>query len=335
MTAFNWTLELSDTVTTIDFTVSPYELTDWTPSAGAVGEATVTGQLTVRLLQGVLTALTNVRTIERLLRQARRYQETGLGNAVYLRFKEDTAADQYRSEILAGIVEFDRRVLGTHWRSDVLLLTLLYTRRNYWEGPEAEVPLVNGNGSGMGGRKVFNYGDATGVSPNVKHNHVQIAAADVTGDLPANCRIELINNTIAPRNRHHYVAHAILPDPANLTHILEGEDSTGGTDFVDANASGGDYTRFALGAAETDELTWALSTALLDALGDNWYKILCRFHNLPSSSSEIRLKLMYQSTEFWRQDSMLTLGTSDFLQDLGNLRIEPTFLAARATRSTW
>ena len=332
MTTRDYILDLYDGTTTVTLTTAPYKSLDW-PVAGPARSATTTESLRIRAVQAVATTLTDIRVIETMFEQARQRWEGGaprlLIPAVYLRWTETAAGTQYRSEILEGQVDYDPSFFGPMWLRDIEAFTLVYTRLNFFEGPEDEIALENGNEDvagtqQTGGLEIFNNNEATGAAPNRMVNHVLINAAEVVGDLPSPCRIEIINTVAGtPRSRNHYIGHSVWPTPASLDWYLEAEDGTGGVDTADVTASGDVFVRYALTDTEATAITWAVTEAQLDAFGSNWYVVLMRLNAVAASTTKVRLKLQYQSTTFWQQEKQTTLDVTNFLQEIGIINFDP------------
>jgi hypothetical protein len=325
-TPVTYSLEIWDGVNTIDLTAPPYHILDpggYVPQEPAEGRPDVTESVQVLIDEPIASARLKLQAIRRALQQAARFQRLPLGNPVYARYKLHAGDDQYRTEILYGRVELDRRTMDLHWRNDKLVFTLDWRRQPWWEGPEDEIALKNGNGDGTGGRTIENHDDGDAGDDA----YLEIDGDEIAGDLPAPVRLEITNSEAGtPRGYTYYVSHALLPDPDNLDFILEAEDGAAGT--AEGGNSGGSYARHALLTSETAAYTWALTTAQLNAYGGNWYLALARFRAAVPSSTKLRLQLKYQSTMFWQQDAQVIPNTTDRLQALGSLQLPPAILGA-------
>jgi len=242
------------------------------------------------------TERSDIATINRLLEQARRYQLLRVGNAVYVEYKPaNTDASFYRSEVRDG-----RVVIGTYRQGSVI-----WTRESFWEGPETQIPLTNGNGTNnITGLTVYNHDDA-----DAGHdNYVSIAAVDVVGDLPAPPRLEITNNyNSTARAANVFVAHNVNSNPGTLAHILEAESATGGTTTENANSSGG-YDKALSWAVttETQLLDWTISTAVLNACAGNFFRLLIRLTgNLAYSDLWLKVKINMEGTVIWESEWIL------------------------------
>lgn len=77
--------------------------------------------------------------IDQALSLARRRQQRGLGERVYVEYQPDGYAETYRSELLGGRVELADDALGWQWADRNIEILIGWLRRFYWEGPEAQI----------------------------------------------------------------------------------------------------------------------------------------------------------------------------------------------------
>jgi hypothetical protein len=266
------------------------------------------------------------RAIELALAQARRYQKKPIGDRVYVEYQPDGYSGYYRSEILDGRVELSDESTGWQWLDKNIEIRVAWKRRHYWEGAETQIPLTNGNGTNnTSGLTVRNHDDG-GAGDD---NYVQIAAADVAGDIDAPLRLEMTNNyNSATKASNFWIARNVLSDPANLTHILEAEAGSGGTTQADATCSGGNRKDFSWSATTEQELlSWDLSTALLNACSGNYFRVLARFLSMSYSDMWMRWRIKLVLTTIWEGPQFL-LTASAPIQDLGVLQLPPYMVGA-------
>lgn len=282
------------------------------------------------ILRGGKAAIeATIAVLNRLFLQARTYKRRRVGARVYVQYKLANADTLFRSEISDGRIDYDPKELLTLSANSILEVVVSWTRRFFWEGAEAELALTNGNGSSLtGGINVFNANDGTGGSPNKIHNYVEIAAASVAGDLPAPVRLGILNATNnANKDDTVWIAHNVNSDPANLTHMLEAEAGTGGSNQADATCSGGSRKDLSVTASESELLTWTLSSALLSFCAGNYFTILARLpltNSANINNTKFRLKLKDSTSVVWtgpqiRPDSTLSYA----ILPLGTVRLPP------------
>jgi len=271
----------------------------------------------------------SINILNQLFDQARYRQRTGLGDRVYVEFQPVDGEDWYRSEVLSGRVLIDDSYrLGLQLSSQELFSTIIFTRRYYWEGPEEQIPLTNGNGiDDLDGLTVYNCDDDLGEYVS-RDNWVSIAAEDVVGDLPAPIRLEM-ENTYNDEDglAQVWISHNVHSNPESMTHILEAEDATGGTTKNWAFSSGGQYQQYTVSGTEQElAFTWDLTSEMLANCAGNYFKLLARFQTgMDPRNFYFQFKLYYrQLSPIWEsqevnpeQDFALTI------RDLATVQLPP------------
>jgi len=266
--------------------------------------------------------LTAQHSLETLLEQAKNRQERGVGDPVYVEYRKADSGDVYRSELLRGTFEPGSRTAGEMWWDAASVEAVLaWERRWYWEGPESELSLSNGHGSGTGGVTVYNHDDAG------HDNYVAISGSAVDGVVPAAVRLELENTyNVSTRAYNLYVGHNVWSNPSSITRILEGEDAAyGGSSSASASSSGGYYQGVTWsGDAATYVLRFVLSTAMLNAYAGGWFRLLGRFATSPTGV-KITPKVTFPSGVPLTVVSELPEATLTSLriQDLGVVQLPP------------
>lgn len=261
-----------------------------------------------------------VQEIEDAFLQAELYQSRRLGSPVYVEFQPDGAAVAQRSEILTGRIEYDQRVLDMQWLNRKIEASIFWTRRWFWELPEVELALSTGGAPMTGGVTLYNHNSADPL-----RNFVSFTPPG--GVIPAPIRLE-ITNTIntATRNYTYYINHAVHSNLSAVSHILEAEAATGGTAVAAATSSGGFYKTFTWAGDTSQEVgTWTLSTALLNALGGNYVRMLARFVSI-TAGTWLKWKIKLEATTIYESEELLT-GT-EALQDLDTLQLPPYLVGA-------
>jgi len=262
-----------------------------------------------------------------LLEQARDYQRTRLGKRVFLYEQRSANSPVWRSEIVAGRYRSDASVIeeigmtGPQRR-----LTILFTRRYYWEGDEVALPLTNRNGTAV----------TTPLSISGHHdasNDNFVSLGPVAGEMPTPPIVK-IKNTLDSTNRMREVYLALnsrsLPD--TFSHILQGEAAaSGGTTETAAAASGGQYRRFTWSATtETEAISWDLSSSLLNACRGNFFRIMMWLHNsvsLGSNVMEVRFDVQFLLSTIY-QSRWAAIRTGKRLQETVSLQLPPYLVGA-------
>lgn len=261
--------------------------TEWLLAA-ADGDAETVGEAIGLLVRAASkTALqTLVRSIDRLLDDAARRTRTQAGARVFLTVKWDGEADTWRSEVLGGRLEMANA--AAQWGRLALDGTLAITRRAFWEGPETQLPLTNGNGTNnTSGLDIFNCSDGSGTSPNKRHNYAQIAGADVAGSSPAPLKIELKNatgNTMLISNL--YLTCNAHCDPVNLAHMIEAESRAyGGTVQADSACSGGSKAML-VSYVSGAQIYWNLTETIISKTAGAWVRLLLALRSRTATQVE-------------------------------------------------
>jgi hypothetical protein len=273
-------------------------------------------------LRGTAAAIrSTVASIEMLLQAAIRRQETGVGDKVYVTFAplSETA---YRSEITDGRVVWStdpglRRLGDTN---PTVRIDVIWTRAAGWDGDLTQISLsANGQSASTSARTLTN-DPANG-------NWVQMAAAQVTGDMPTPVMLELTNATGgAQAYRKLFVNVNASSDPANLVHYLQGEAVvSGGTPTVDGSSSGGNM----LGIDSTTTATtyqWTLPAADMQRTKGRRARITARMTRI-SGAVYVQLKVLDSAgaQTLWTGDEIALPNTStdDTLQDFGIVPLPP------------
>jgi hypothetical protein len=279
----------------------------------------------VRLTQAAANRaalVTAQHSIETLLTQAQLHQEKGVAAPVYVEYRKADSGDVYRSEILRGTFEPSQETAGeAWWEAASVQATLAWKRRFYWEGPESELSLTNGHGTGTGGVTVYSHDDSG------HDNYVAIAGSAVEGVIPAAIRLEMENTyNVSSRAYNVYVGQNLWSNPTTMSHILEGQDvAYGGSSVASSSCSGGYYRSVSWsGDNATYVLRWVLSTAMLNAYAGGWFRMLGRFTTSPTDV-KITPKVTFPSgtpLTVVAEAPEATL-SSRRIQDLGVLQLPP------------
>jgi hypothetical protein len=326
-------LSLTDGTTTVSLATSSVYLLDYVPRTPVRKNdewQDVTESATV-MVQAATSALAQaaINSIEKLLRQAEERQPNTGSDRVFVTYQMSSDASAWRSEILAGRVELNDDA-WRHWNTKTVEALVIWTRRYYWEGVEAEIDpefistggnVVNDGGTGL-----------------------WIPAAEVTGVIPAPVRLEMTNdNGISVSFRRFFLSLNVFADPGeqfdSAYHILEGEAATsvsaGGSDVSLGTCRGGAYKEMAWTGSATHAgnfMNWTLTAAMLASFGGERLRLLVRLPTAPAAGTYIKLALKIPAgatplTTIWESGEIL-LNTTYLLQDLGTIRLPPVDLSA-------
>lgn len=291
----------------------------------------VTETIEVRINGAYSVVQAKLRDINRMLVYA---SENKIGPfGVWLKFAMNDTDDLWRSRVYGGMIDYDAK-MAYYLKRSQLKIGLILERDGFWEGPEAQIPLTNGNGTNnTAGLNVYNCNDGTGTSPNKKNNYVEIAAASVGGDLPAPVRLEMTNqyNDAILLNQIR-VGHNVNSTPDLFQHFIEGESASyGGTSNASAGASGGYYRNFSwAGDSQVQIGRWSLDSTFLNRANRNYFKIIGGFLLNFAAGIRLQFKLMYtvDSPLTVISESHEVVTTGEKMQEIGELQIPPWLLPA-------
>ena len=326
------TLSVTDGTTTISLTSSGVVLTGYMPKAPDFDAATGTYKNVTEPVEFLIadTTTANVQAklaaLDVLLQGARRAQN-GRGARVYLHFQAGADSAAWRSEILDYRLELGEDAAVGLYQAR-LECTLIVVRRFYWEGTTlTNLALSNSATSGAtSGLNIYNHDD----SGTGHDNWVQIASTDVTGVLPAGCQVRLTNNIGASRTfTKIYLALNAYSDPANFSHILEGESrASGGTVVSDATYySNGQALNFTIGSGITPgtaAFVWTLPAATLQDAAGRPFRLLARFvGGSGTTTAYAEVRAANGTSVLWRGDTVAMPDLYGGLLDFGVVPLPP------------
>ena len=270
-----------------------------------------------------------IANIERFIENMTRRQSTRSGDRGYLYIQMSSDAEVWRSEIVSARLQMGDDTLRL-WGNNGAEVMLIVTRRPFWETvDEVELPLDNSSAGGKatGGVTIYNHDDAT----TGHDNWVEVAAADVVGNLPAPLRLK-ITNTSGSTLLTNYFYQAVNAHfaPTTFAHVVEGEGAYGTSTVADANSSGtSGFGRASWVGAINHNLYlmgWTIANAKLIQTAGGFFRVLARFANTPPTGIELRLSVKADPppallTTLWQGPKMTATGNK--LQDLGVLQLPP------------
>lgn len=296
---------------------------NWRNGGEIVAQAkrNVTESVSVVLAGSSSAVISQVRAIEALF-PVEEAQRRPASETLYVQYRQEATGDVYRSEVLAGRVEWSSSLFSAGLASGAVEITIIWQRRWFWEDAMLrDVPLSNGNGSNVtNGLTIWNHDDGgTG-----HDNWVTVNAASVGGVIPAPAQIEM--ETLQNIWLHKMcIGHNVQAAPTSLAVMLEGESSVqGGSNSADAYASNGAwrYVSWAAPANGVVIFQWNLSASTLAKMRGNYFRVLARIYSIPSDAY-VTVSLRYPtnfllSTIASTQETMIQ---NAYLQDWGLLKI--------------
>lgn len=284
------------------------------------------------MVKGAL-AVDKIRSINRFFEYAR--NNTIGPNGVWVYFSID-GGTAWRSRIYNGMISYNNR-LYSQFRRGVIRATIFIERDPFWEGPEQQIPLTNGNGTNnTSGLNVYNANDGAGSAPNKRNNYIEIADNAISGDLPAPVRLEMTNqfNSYA-RLSELWISHNVYSTPATFQHVIEGEAGIalqGGITNQAASGYSGGYVKDFVwsNSYQTPLVRFNLNTAYLNAANKRWFKILCVFTSSVQQDIRLQTKIMFPAgailTTVASSQEVLLSGAR--IQEIGEIQIPPWLLSS-------
>lgn len=220
---------------------------DFTPSIGEGREPdSITTDTFPMYVGGTSRAdlATKLNALQTAFEGARIWQDTGAGLRTFVNWQPEGYAAGRRSEVVSGGYS-----LASGWKNQFsntaghrALIDVSITRRNWWEGAEAQISLTNDNGTdNTSGLPIYHNNSAIGTAPTKQVNYVDITPEKVLGEVPCNVRIELtyVSGTIrAPifvqssNNQSYGTTSAFWNEnPSGYWTAIASPTSTGGTAY--------------------------------------------------------------------------------------------------------
>lgn len=318
-------LTVTDGTNTVTLTATDAYLEQFEHIAADPLATSVVERQTVSFIGGNSAIDANLQELDLLFVQARRYHEERVLPQVFINFSLD-GTTTWRSEVFSGRVVSTGNIVKYERATGVRSASVIWERAPYWEGPEAQIPLTNGNDTDdLDGLAIWNHDD----SDAGDDNWVQIAAASVTGDLPAPCRIQITNTfNSATAAYTYFIGHNWFSDPANFAHVLEAENADYPTtgDTSSASYSNGEYKTIALPATLGYLMRWDLDATFLSRSKGNYFRMLALFTATPSPNTWLKAKLTFPMTSILTtvaESPAVKLDGINVLQEIGVLQIPP------------
>ncbi len=266
-----------------------------------------------------------IQAIELALEHARQHPKDADG--CWINYAVNGTETPWRSRVINGAVLQDAQ-LEARWKQGKAKLGVAVTRKPFWEGPETALPLSNPNGTGLTtGINVFNCNDGAEYSPsNKRHNYVDIAAADVDGNLPTPIKLMMTNTYAANSLAHLWIGHNYT-DPANAIWNLEAEAALEKTGAENATCSGGfEVSETVNGDTPMALFVWSLTSEQMSAAKGQWVHAIPRFSNanaLPNIRFSFAIRWSAFRLKIWQSDPYLPTSKKLAIRDMASFRLPP------------
>lgn len=307
-------------------------LTDYRQGSANEEEPSSTDKAKVVLLSSLSTIQATVGSLNKLFRQARNFQRSRVGPRVFVE-RDLGDGTWWRSETQDALPVLLDSSLDSGIATGKMELELVFTRVNYWEGAEAQLPLTNANGTdNTSGLTIYSIDD----SQSGKDNWVDIDGVnDVTGDLPAAVKLEIKNTYNDALDETTSVVVAVNRNSQYsgtfVTHVLEGESASG----VTAKPASPDYALYSNGQYGEDDtsateasMSWALDDTFQKRAAGNYFRV-CAVLTDYAAGVWMKAGVSMESGSYYLSENGYTWVDSEFA-DLGVIQIPPNFLSGLA-----
>lgn len=261
------------------------------------GEQAVKEKIEITLSGTPAQIFNAVTAIDKVILRARAYALGEYAHPQYLRFQKIPSGDNFYAALQDIYIEQNPRGYQTT-QTGSLLLTLHYTRPNYFDSEQYELPLTGRSGSDiLGGISIKNHTDTDPADGST----LLIKASSAVTNLPAPLRLEITNTAGADWYRvlvgayHHHTYQG--EDPF----FVYATDMTGGTQYVNAGAINGYFRTFQFTSSSYAAFgIYAIPSAEIPYLDGRTYRpILNLFNAHAYTDMHLRIRLMFGANVLW------------------------------------
>lgn len=221
---------------------------------------------------------TALAALETIIHRAQSHQAGAYPYPQYLRFQQAAGGAYFYAQFSQAYLAANPAAYKTRQTGSVIL-SLHYTRPNFFDGPKTELPLTTKGYTDVTGGVTINNHTCNDVAHS---NTVLIKPADCPTELPAPLRLEL-KNTINSGGQLIDIHYGIYHHPNNTNDepfFYHGSDLAGGTVYADAAAINGYYNRFVWSAtAWTALCSIAISATDINILDGRLNRPILRIFN--------------------------------------------------------
>ncbi len=237
----------------------------------------------------ITTALS---TLQKAGLRALAYARGEYAHLQYLRFQQIAGGSYYYAQLSEIAIEENPTGYRDHQKGS-LLVSLHYTRPNYFDGDQEELPLTGRGGTDVtGGITIKNHTDAGAADGNT----VLIKSADAVSDLPAPLRLEILNTTVGASWYRALIGAYHHPTfTGENPFFCQATDMTGGTQYMNVAAINSYYRTFTwTSSAWASFLTYVIPSSEIDDLDGRTYRpILNLYESHAYTDLHFRIRLMF------------------------------------------
>jgi hypothetical protein len=334
------TLSLVYGATTVALASGDYRVLKYVPATPEADANSITETATILITASSLANLqSDIAAINKVFDRARMFQAGKSIIQCFIKFQGSGESLTWQSEIFDGKVVLPDSALAGDWANTQLSVGVVWSRSPFWESDTwTALPLTNGNGTSITSAiNVYNENDGSGASPSKKNNYVDIAAADIAGELPAPVKMVItpISNPIFRffMGVQADIAGLGLVQPWGDVMTSGAANFIGsGTETANADSSGGYYLSLSILAGLTITLSKSIDVS---AYQGGYFKFIVRWASLGTEDITFQFKLIApegypvvaESAEFLNVDS------DSFYVAYGDMKIYPRMFLPRSGSS--
>ena len=252
-------------------------------------------------------------TLQKVALRALAYARGEYAFPQYLRFQQVASGAYFYAMLLSVDLAENPTGYRDHQKGS-LLVTLHYTRPNYFDGPQTELPLTGRAGSNVtGGILIKNHTDTDPTDGST----LLIIAADALTDLPAPLRIELLNTQVGGTgwNRLLFGAYHHPTHTSENPFFCHATDMSGGTQYFNAGAINSYYRTFTFTSSTyASFMTYPIPSSEIDDLDGRAYRpILNLFNSHAYSDLHMRIRLLFGSYVLYVGDGVYCPSNYDYV----------------------
>lgn len=289
------------------------------------GDDDVTESIPIFLEGEKSSVISTAGNINRMLAAARKRNEQGYGDRVYLMARAGTADAWYRTPIIDGRLAYtDDGIIAGLSSGQRTNATLSVTRRGWFEdSSESWLALSNANGTitGLNYLNVYNCNDGAGTAPNKRNNYAVAGSAIVTGDLPSPVRLEIKNNGTALSSAY------VCASPSQYGAAIPAAYFADCSGSAIATCSGGSATVTSISTdAETTLASIDIQNDNLKKLGGAPFHVIVRFADTTSLNNvkfSMRIINGAGTSVVWSSGWFMFPNPYEVMQDMGVINIPP------------
>lgn len=276
----------------------PFKAARLSPVHAASGR--IADRLTVSMSGTPAEIAAGLALLEAIKNQAEQYEKLTYPHRQLIRIQPEESSEYFYAPVTDLWLELPPEGETRHQHGS-LIVTVHFTRPNYFDGEQIELPLTVGDLMNQtGGVDIINHAD---IHPG-HTNSILVNPGSVEGALPAPLRLEITNTYTGEYLKDIFVGIISHPDPGDedMLHCYA-PDFSGGYPYTNPSAIQGYYLK-----VTWPETTWKplcaslLPSAQVASLQGRYFRPVLHLYN-PVNVQDLRLKIALQSRDLIHSES--------------------------------